>query len=363
MLRACLEKDPKLRLRDIGDAWQLLDDAPIQSDMPSRSRFGIVGWIAAGAMTIAAAAIAFIHYREPQVELPLTRLAIPLPDKTHAASVGWTPPAVSPDGRKVVFEILSDSGKLQYWLRPLDSMAAQPIAGTEGGSYAFWSPDSKSIAFFANGKLKRLDVSGGPATEVADAALPRGGTWNQNGVIVFAPTPYSGLIQVPASGGQARQATSANPKSATRFPCFLPDGHHFIYMAGTSGSDYTIHVASLDSPADDHALPGTVDGFAVYAQGHLLFAKGDALMARPFDAKSFAFTGEAVPAAGHLKMGGSSVTGMASFSASEGGTLVYQSDAPLVHLMWLDRSGKNAGRSCQRTGRLLVHTASRPMTG
>src|SRR5205823_939515 len=142
---------------------------------------------------------------------------------------GATPPAVSPDGRQVVFAATADDGKSQLWLRPLDSLAARPLAGTENATYPFWSPDNKSIGFFAAGKLKKMDVAGGPATTLADASLSRGGTWSHDGVIVFAPTPYSGLQWVPASGGVVRPATRFETGApAQRFPWFLPDGRHFL---------------------------------------------------------------------------------------------------------------------------------------
>jgi eukaryotic-like serine/threonine-protein kinase len=339
LLRRCLEKDPRLRLRDAGDAMALLEDS---GPAPSGSRLGMAGWVAAGVFALIAAALAFVHFREKPSEAPLTRTNIDPPERTSFPSENWTAPVVSPDGRQVVFPAVSAEGRSQLWLRPLDSVNPQPLAGTDDGTHPFWSPDSKSIGFFAAGKLKKMDVSGGRATTLADASSPRGGTWSRNGVIVFAPTPY-GFYAVPASGGAARPVTGAGPKTARRFPWFLPDGRHFLYLFGSAGGDYySIRIGSLDSPTEDRALPGAVDGMAVYAQGYLLFVQGNSLVARPFDLRRLAYTGDAVPVAGQIQSGGI-VGGAAKVSASENGVLVYRSNPIGVRLTWFDRGGKSLG--------------------
>jgi serine/threonine protein kinase len=189
LLQACLEKDPRRRLRDIGDTQRLLETEPA-TVAPVRSRLGMAGWIAVGAFALAAATLAVIHFREKPQEAHLTRLGILPPEGTSFPSRDWTPPAVSPDGSGVVFPAVSGDGKTRLWLRPLDSVTALPLAGTDGGSYPFWSPDNKSIGFFADGKLKKIDASGGPPTTLADATDARGGAWSAGGEIVFAPTPY-----------------------------------------------------------------------------------------------------------------------------------------------------------------------------
>src|SRR5437773_5592502 len=153
-----------------------------------------------------------------------------------------------------------------------------------------------------------MDISGGLATTLADAsAQSRGGTWSPDGVIVFAPSQYSGLQQVPASGGVARPATRLDTGApAQRFPWFLPDGRHFLYLLGTGGRDQrTIRIGSLDSPGPDRTLLSSADSSAMYAQGHLLFVRGTTLVARPFDTKRLAFTGGEVPVAERLLTRGS----------------------------------------------------------
>jgi eukaryotic-like serine/threonine-protein kinase len=254
-----------------------------------------------------------------------------------------TTPTVSPDGRQVVFSAISDK-KVQLWLRPLDSPTAHPLEGTENGYYPFWSPDSKSIGFFVWDKLRKLDVSGGPATTIADAPGGRGGTWSQGGVIVFSLQPADSverLKQVAASGGTVRPATRVNANTPSQsFPWFLPDGRHFLYLSGINASQ-VIRIGSLDAPGEDRILLDAIDSFAIYSQGYVLFMRGT-LIARPFDTKRMEFTGEAAavgeqvrPSRGHA--------GVAEFSASTNGVLVYQSGLLHLRLTWKDRAGNTLG--------------------
>jgi Tol biopolymer transport system component len=292
-------------------------------------------------MTLLLAALAFVHFRERPVETPMARLSIAPPENNHFAGATGTTPAVSPNGRFVVFEAISADGESQLWLRPLDSLTAQPLAGTENASYPFWSPDSKSIGFFAAGKLQKLSVSGGGAAVLADASNPRGGTWSQEGVIVFAGTPYGGLTAISESGGSPHPVIPGDPKKAVRFPWFLPDARHFLYLNGVSG-EYSVKIGSIDSPAEDRTLPGAVDSPAVFAQGQLLFVRGTTLFATPFDAKKMVYTGDAVALAEHVQMRGP-VAALARFSVSGNGVLIYGTGSTDVALAWLDRSGKRLG--------------------
>jgi len=352
LLRACLEKDPRHRLRDVGDVERLLD-TEVTAAIPIQSRFSRAGWAVAGVFALITAALGFIHFIEQPPEPPLIRTNIDPPEGTRFPSANWTPPAVSPDGRLVVFPAISGEGKSMLWLRPLDSLTAQPLAGTEDGSHPFWSPDSKSIGFFSKGKLRKLDVSGGRSTALADASTPRGGTWSQDDVIVFAPTPY-GFQEVSASVGAAHPVDTAGLKSTARpFPWFLPDGKHFLYLFGSAGSDYySIRIGSRNSPEkgaptgaapiEDPTLPGAVDGMAVYAQGYLLFVQAGRLVARPFNVNRLAFTGDAAPVAEQIQSGGI-VGGAAKVSVSRNGVLVYRSNPVSVRPTWFDRTGKPLG--------------------
>ena len=341
LLRRCLEKDPKRRLRDIGDAMPLVETGLVVPGDRSHSRFARAGWIAAGISLLVSAVLAFIYLRGNATEQPLLRLNMAPPETTHFPGSNGMMLAVSPDGSQVVLSAVSADGKNQLWLRPLNSSKAQLLAGTDNAMFPFWSPDSKSLGFFAGGKLRKVEISGGPARALADAPNARGGTWNRDGVIVFAPTPYE-LQQVPAAGGSPRPFERVGSKStARRYPWFLPDGRHFLYLYGSAGNDFAIRIGSLNPSEHDRTLPGTADSLVVYAQDHLLFLRGDTLLAAPFDSKRLALGGEAVPVGEDVQMRGL-VSGAAKLSVSANGVLVYRTDSTL-RLTWLDRAGRPLG--------------------
>lgn len=254
---------------------------------------------------------------------------------------------MSPDGRGLVFSATSSDGKNQLWVRSLSSPAALPLAGTEGASFPFWSADSEHIGFFANGKLKRIDPSGGPALTLCDAPRALGGTWNREGVIVFAPDVNGPLRRVSAAGGVSSPATvlDSRKEAVHRWPQFLPDGRHFLYWATTEAGSAsgTIHATSLDSNGQDSKFIMESPLNALYAQGHLLFLRDNTLMAQPFDTTRLTTTGDAVPVAEQVQ----NVLGLghATFTVSENGFLLYQTGTatPTGQLVWFDRSGKQTG--------------------
>ncbi len=219
----CLEKDRDDRWQSVGDLRATLERIAEGEQEVLRevreARRPILAWGLAAALAIVAVVMAILWSHAKPPVAPVTKLSLEAPPKTHFTAEGGTPPAVSPDGRKVVFEALSADGTNQLWLRELNSIAAQPLAGTENGVYPFWSPDNKSIGFFAGGKLKRVDIAGGTATVLADATAPRGGTWSCNGVIVFMAVPNGTFMQVPASGGSVSIVPGFDEKlAARRFP-------------------------------------------------------------------------------------------------------------------------------------------------
>jgi len=227
-------------------------------------------------------------------------------------------------------------------LAPLNSV---PLAGTEGSSFPFWSADSQSIGFFADGKLKRIDAAGGLPLTLCDAPNGVGGTWNREGVIVFAPNSGSPLHRVSASGGTSRPITiidSARHEITHRWPWFLPDGKHFLYWAGTAPTEGDIRVASIDSPGSDSRIIIPSQYSARYSQGYLLFVRGNTLMAQLFDTKRLATTADAVPVAEQLQVVGIARSGI--FGVSTNGILVYSRiGATSARLVWFDRSGKQIG--------------------
>jgi Tol biopolymer transport system component len=315
---------------------------------------------AAGVLAIALAAISWLHLRETPPEARVMRTFIPPPDKTvfsiTASFNDSGPVALSPDGRRMVFSARSADGKNQLWIRPLDAITPQPLAGTEGATMPFWSPESRYVGFFSGGKLKKIDTSGGPPLTLCDASEGRGGTWNQDGVIVFAPDNAGPLRRVSAAGGVSMPVTSFDRTpgaTSHRVPWFLPDGRHFFYLAAGGGSAAAIYVGSLDSRGDSKVIEALSNG--IYSQGHLLFLREDTLMAQPFDLKRLNITGEAVPIAENVRSVGALRVGV--FSASENGLLAYQAGGGLGGriLAWFDRSGKQIGTLGDSGGFITLH--------
>jgi Tol biopolymer transport system component len=287
----------------------------------------------------------YFHFSEKNLT-PIVAF-LPPPDRATIEFGGDAagPPVISPDGHLVAFTAAS-VGTTQLWLRVLDAEKAQPLADTEGASFPFWSADSRSIGFFANGKLERIDVGGGTPMSLCDAPLGRGGTWSKDGVIVFAPDFRSGLFRVSASGGIPVAVTKVDSSkhSTHRWPYFLPDGKHFLFLAlnhaSPAGENTAIYVASLDGK-ENRALVHS-KASAIYASGHLLFLHGNTLMAQPFDAGRRELTGERVPVAANIQSDPG--TWRPVFSASDTGLLIYEgTELNGTQLTWFDRSGKRVG--------------------
>jgi len=342
LLESCLEKDPRKRLQAIGDMRLLIEAAP-RAVPPSRPRYGSAAWVVAGVAALGVAVltpIALIHFREVPPETSLIRATILPPDNTtfdFAQGLGL--PALSPDGRRIVFGARTADGATPLWVRSLDALTAQPLAGTDGATFPFWSPDGEFIAFFADGKLKKIDASGGPAQTLTDAPLGRGGSWSRDGIILFGGGATGGsLLRVSAAGGTSSPATTEETGS---FPWFLPDGQHFLYqapLANSGGVGTPIRVGSLDGSPTTTIGTGSN---AVYAQGHLLFVRDSTLMAQRFDTERLTTREEAVPVAEQVQ-GVLNSGRVGAFSVSETGLLVYREGAGAggSSLTWFDRSGK-----------------------
>ena len=257
-----------------------------------------------------------------------------------ASFYGLTPQfAISPDGQQVVFIASANGGPTTLWIRAIASGSARPLAGTDQASYPFWSADSKSVGFFASGKLVRVATAGGPPVVVCDAPTGRGGTWNADGVIVFASGISDPLRKVSASGGQPVAATTldAPREGSHRWPQFLPDGKHILFWAGAGSAPATLKIGSLDSVETISVV--AADTNASYGGGHIYYGRANALMAQRFDAATRQKQGEPVRVAGPLS--GDAGSSFASLSASTGGTLLYtQGEARGFVLTWFDRTGK-----------------------
>jgi Tol biopolymer transport system component len=252
--------------------------------------------------------------------------------------------ALSADGKRIVFAATGEDGKSQLWIRPLDATLAQAIPGSTGGTFPFWSPDNRYVAFFAGGRLKKIDAAGGPPVTLAEAPNPRGGTWSTSGTIVFAPNNnVGGLVKISSSGGAATPATRPDTNGGNdRAPWFLPDGRHFLFSSLRPPNRVQVLLASVDS--GEIKMIAEAGSNAVYSTGRLLFLRENTLMAQPFDLKTLATNGEAVPIAERVQQSFSpNIVGM--FSASTSGLLAYATgmDDSGLQLTWFDRTGKALG--------------------
>jgi Tol biopolymer transport system component len=355
----CLAKDPDAR-------WQTAHDIRLQLEWISRGgsqsavssapavkrrKAGeLVAWGIAALALAVATWTRFDSTRRPAPATHPVRFSVWPPVNTAFEIVGPAmagPVTVSPDGRHLVFSAIGSDGRRQLWVRPLDSLSARPLAGTENGSFPFWSPDGRTVAFFGYGELRRVEISGGPAVTVCAAQDGRGGSWSRDGVILFAPGPFGAIHRVPAGGGATEPVTRIDAvrlETTHRWPHFLPDGHHFLFLAAShvsgAGPSNTVFLASLDSKETRPLFQAKSD--AVYSSGHLLFARGTTLLAQRFDANRLALSGEAFPVAEEVRY--DDLLMRALFSASEAGTLAYHGGgAELSRLVWLDRTGKVLG--------------------
>jgi eukaryotic-like serine/threonine-protein kinase len=358
IVKICLAKDPDERFQSMHDVKLQLEwirdagsqagvAAPVVAHRKNRER---VAWAVATLLLIVAAAFATKYFLRTPAGTPVVRSFIRAAADTSMTSYngGTAGFAISPDGLRVTYVALGPDGRSLLWVRPLDSLLAQPLDGTDGASMPFWSPDSQFIGFFAGGKLKKIEASGGPPLTLADAPGGRGGTWNRDGTILFTPFFGTPVYRVSDAGGLATPVTTLNrekDESTNRWPYFLPDGRHFLYLAGNpltpvGNPTNSIVVGSLDSKETNFLFHNHSN--AIYASGYLLFLRQNTLMAQAFDPKRLELKGDPMPIAEDVEDVATRV--QASISASDNGTLAYlETGGTGRQLLWFDRSGKQIG--------------------
>jgi serine/threonine protein kinase len=361
VVRRCLEKDPDDRWQsaaDIGNQLRWISEAgsrvgepaPLAARRPFRLRasWGLHVVTAAVAALAVLAAVNLTRRPSPVV----TTALLPPKDMHFDANLGGA--TLSPNGSHVAYVVVGADGKSMLCIRSLSVGSAQPLPGTEGASHPFWSPDSRQVGFFAGGKLRRIDASGGPAQVLCDAASGRGGAWSPNGTILFTPNTGMPLQRVPATGGTAMDETALDTtrfEISHRYVEFLPDGKHYLFLVesatGTTDTDqgFAVFAGELGSKEKKKKkLVVASTGQARYspATGRLLFLRSGALVAQPFDARTQKLSGEAMPVAENVRR---SNRWEALFSLSRTGMLVYSTGSSNEphQLVMLDRFGKDIG--------------------
>jgi serine/threonine protein kinase len=348
LVQRCLAKDPDDRWQTAADVMHELKwiaergaqtvatgAPPAHTPTMVPRRREQVAWtlVATAVMILLALSIATLRsLRERPDNADLMRFEIPTPHTAQPLHF-----ALSPDGSRLVF-VASGDGPSRLWLRPLDSVSAQPLAGTEGGEYPFWSPDSRSIGFFAAAKLKRLDIAGGVPQILADAASGRGAAWAADGTILFAPSNASPLWRVPASGGQATVVTKV-PRGSHRLPQFLPDGRHYLFFAQDPDSQ-GIYLGSLDG-GDPKRLVSAVAAGAYAEPGFLVFLQQSALVARRLNLATGTLEGDPVTVADGIDYDASFNVG--GFSVAKARLVYRLGGQERRQLTWFDRTGKPLG--------------------
>jgi len=358
VVKTCLAKDPDERWQTAYDLMlelKLIAETGCQAGVPvpvlaQRKRRDGFTWGIIAVTLLVAISSAVGYFRTASVDVRSIRFSILPPEKSVFYFMGYAggPVAVSPDGRRLVFVATIADGKSLLWVRSLDALDALPLPGTEGASFPCWSPDGRFIGFFADGKLKKIEASGGPAQTLSEAPFGRGCTMSADGVILFTPNFRAPIYRVSAAGGSASPVTEFEgdpPETTHRWPYFLPDGRHFLYLALHPGGETErdgIYVATLDLRVNRLLLRANSN--AVYALGYLLFSRDNTLMAQPLDAKRLQLSGDAFPVAEYVQY--DSLMWRGIFSASQNGILAFQGGGigqVGTQLLWLDQSGKPIG--------------------
>lgn len=343
----CLEKEPERRFQSTRDLLFALESGKSVSDATARSQASrsVITWpLALSALLFFGAVLLLVFYTRRSETVPAglaTRTILPIRSGIAYAGGGID---VSPDGRRVALVAISD-GQSRLYVREMLELEPQLIAGTEGASGPFFSPDGQWIGFFAAGKLKKVAVNGGPATTLASSELQNGGSWGPDDTILFTPSVSTGIWAVSASGSAARPVTAPNEakdEKSHRSPQWLPGGRallfHTHFSTISSLSDATIEVF-VPETGERRALVDSGQN-ATYVAGHIVYLRDDNLMAAPFDLKLLALTSPPTPIAKHVVR---SEWGVRNFGLSTNGLLIYAADsgpARTRQLVWVDREGR-----------------------
>ncbi len=345
VVQKCLEKDPDDRWQSSNDVAQELRwvaDAPQAAGLPFAGRSRLAVWTLGLMLVLSLALVGFLLLRKPTPRVFVSSI-----DPPEDASFAFDTSAaqLSPDGRSMVFPVLVSGGTPMLCVRSLDQESGRSLKGTENSWFPFWSPDSKNIAFFSDGKMRRIDVTSGAVETIADASTGRGGAWGADNTILFCPSPSDGLFQVAATGGPPRAVTELNVSrgdTSHRFPTFLPDGRHFLVFAQGSNEGGNIILGSLDSKETTAVM--MADAGVVFAPPNLVLSVRDrVLRAQRINLKTFKLEGEAVPLAEGVQS--SSSINFANMSASANGLLSYVNgvSATLSKFAFVDTTGKEIG--------------------
>jgi Tol biopolymer transport system component len=356
VVQGALMKEPDARWQSAADIARQLRWMSASQSAPSASSPGISSprtrERALWALLVAALMIAVAWLAVgSRPRLRTVRASITSPADAAFDFVGdfSGPPVLSPDGTRVAFAARAPKERNSIWVRRLDRDTAEKLPGTDGAYGLFWSADGKWIAFFADGKLRKVSESGGPVTVLADTPNARGGAWNRDNVILYAPDYRDCLWKINAGGGEAVRATQLDPAkhSTHRWPAFLPDGKHFLFLAtnhsGGRREDNGVYMGSIDSAASKLVLIS--DAGALYSSGYLLYHQQNALLAQRFDPTHGTLSGEAMTIANDVQH--DSGTFRTVFSVTQNGVLVYEPGANSVVdklALWLNRDGKVLGQ-------------------
>ncbi|HEY2796867.1 MAG TPA: protein kinase [Thermoanaerobaculia bacterium] len=353
VVRKSLAKDPEDRWQtaaDLGSELKWIAEGggsqvgvPVPAVAASKTR---APWVPLAAALVAAVVgfAAAWALRRPSPS-PITRTSIDIPSQMELDR--WSSIMLSPDGATLAFAATGPDGKRAIWTRRMDGYAIQALPGTEGGSMPFWSPDSQSIGFFTDRKLKRIPAAGGPVLTICDAQDGRGGSWNEQDLIVFAPAPFSGLSKVPASGGAAEVVTKPDHAGEThRLPWFLPGGKRLLYVSGAQHSDAKkdTSIRALDLATGKSTLVAKENSEGRYVQpGYLAFVREGNLLLQSFDPSSLKVSGAPIPIAEGVSF--EAFRWVGNFTFSNDGRLVFQSGNSVrrSRLTWFDLDGKELG--------------------